>query len=121
MKIRKIFGPEGNFRYLEDFALQIGQDSGVGPKIENEFVGIKRLLLQAVFSVRVAAAVFPVAQQGMAGIGKLGADLMGAPCQQFTFHQTQLAPRAQRFIIGHGGFARGRGSGGQTPAFCFHP
>ena len=87
MKIRKIFCAKWNIFNFKGFTLQIVQNPGVGFEIEYQFIGIQRLLLQTVFAVDLAAAVFAVAQQGMADVGELGADLMGASCKQLTLHQ----------------------------------
>ena len=101
MIIRKIVCAKRNIFHLEGFSLQIVQNPRVGFEIEGEFVGIQRLLFKPVFAVDLTAAVLAVTQQGMAGISELGADLMGASGEQLAFHQTQLAPACQRFIIGN--------------------
>ena len=49
-------------------------------------------------------AVFPIAQQGMADVGHLRPDLMGAAGFQLYPHQRKRTVVGQHTIVGHGGF-----------------
>ena len=54
--------------------------------------------MAAVLPVLPLAAVLPIPQQGMAGGGELGADLVGAAGEQLALYQGQSARRPQSLI-----------------------
>ena len=51
------------------------------------------------------AAVFPVAEKRMTGIGKLSADLMCSPCDQTAFDQRKTVLGNESPIKGDGSFS----------------
>lgn len=55
--------------------------------------------------------VLAVPQQGMAGGGELGADLMGAAGDQLALHQGQAVPDGQGAVEGDGGLGPWNGLG----------
>ena len=71
--------------HAEALAVQIGKGAGVRGKAEGQPVRIE-CLIPAVITL-VELAVFSVTEQGMTVVGELGANLMGAPGDQLTFHK----------------------------------
>ena len=71
----------------EAFSVQVIEISGIGGEGEGQLVGIQGLIFPV--AVFVQLSVFSVAQQRMAGVGELSADLMGAAGNQLTFHKAQ--------------------------------
>ena len=52
------------------------------------------------------ASVALVGKQRMADVAHVGADLMGAPCLQDTFHQGDVAEALEHLVVGDGGLAQ---------------
>ena len=63
-----------------------------------------------VLFVHGPVTIFAVSQQRMAGVGKGGADLMGAAGEQLRLHQGQLPPGLQGPVQCDGGLATGHGT-----------
>ena len=85
MQFSKVFFYKVHFLYLEAFAVEIYQTAGFCGKAEGQLIGIKRLVVPV--KPLIQLAVFAVAQKGVSGMGKLGADLVGSTGDQLTFHQ----------------------------------
>ena len=98
VKAGEVVRQEIHILHLETAAVEVLQRSGVGGKAELQAVGVQSLAVAAVFPVFPLAAVLTVAQQGVAGGGKLGADLMGAPGDQVALHQGQSVLYRQSLI-----------------------
>ena len=89
--------------YLEALSVQVFQATGIGGKGKGQFVGIQGLIVPV--KPLIQLAILAVTQQGMAGMGELGADLMGTACDQFTFYQGKAVFGSQGLIIGLTAFA----------------
>ena len=101
---------------MEGFAVQIVERSGIGGELKGQLVGIQSLIVPV--KPLVQLAVFAVPQQGVPGVGKLGANLMGSAGDQLTLHQRQPPGACQGFIIGLAGFGTGLGGvGDEHPVF----
>ena len=91
-------------------AVEAGQTAGIGGEAEGQLVGAEGLAPgAAVLFVLPGPAVFPVPQQGMAGGGELGPDLVGAAGDQAAGHQGQAVFLGQGLVEGHGGAPAGDG------------
>ena len=66
---------EVHILHLEGTAVQVFQGAGVGGKRKDQLVGVQGLTVTAQPAVVLLAAVFAVADEGMARGGELGADL----------------------------------------------
>ena len=73
--------------HLEGPAVQVFQQAAVSGEVEGELIGIERLERAAVFPVVPFPAVLSVPQQGVAGGGELGPDLVGPAGEQVALHQ----------------------------------
>ena len=85
LHIGEILRHEVHMRHLKGFPIQVVQGALVGGKGKGEPVGVQRLLIPV--EPLIQLAVFPVPQQGMTGMGELGADLVGPAGDQLAFHQ----------------------------------
>ena len=72
---REVFFHEVHIFHLEGFAVQIFQRTGIGGEVEGQLVGVQSLVIPV--KPLVQLAVLAVAQEGMARVGELGADLVG--------------------------------------------
>ena len=101
----KIFLCKIHICNLEALSIEVLQTACIGGEGEGQLVGIQGLVVPVKPFVQLA--VFAVTQQGMTGMGKLSADLVGAACDQLAFYQTQPTGCSKRFIIGLAGLSTG--------------
>ena len=87
--------------HLKRFPVQVRQISGLSCKTEGELVGIQRLIFTV--EALVELAVFAVSEQGVAGVGKLGADLVRAAGDELALDERKSVFALERLI------ARGAG------------
>ena len=86
-------------------AVQVTEAPGVGGKQEGQLVGIEGLI--GPVKPLVQLAIFPVPQQRVTGVGKLGPDLMGPAGDELTFYQAQAVSAVQHLVVGLAGFGAG--------------
>ena len=98
VEVREVFLQKIHVLHLEAAAVEVLQGTGIGGEAELQAVGVQGLAVAAVLPVFPLAAVLAVAQQGVAGGGELGADLMGAPGDEIALHQGQPVLHRQSFI-----------------------
>ena len=94
----KVFRHEIHLLHGEHAAPQVLQQPGVGGEGKGQLIGIEGLEGTAVLLVVPLPAILAVPQQGMAGGGELGADLVGAAGEQLALYQGQSARRPQSLI-----------------------
>ena len=94
--IGKILLREIHLFHLKGLAVQVIQRPCIRGEGEGQLVGIQRLI--APVEALVQLAVLAVPQQGVAGGGELGADLVGATGEQLTLHQGQPPGGAEGLI-----------------------
>ena len=100
--VAKVFPDKVHFFDLEGFAIKISQAAGIGGEAEGQLIGIKGLVVPV--EAFIQFAVLAVAQEGMSGVGKLGADLVGPTGDQLAFHQGKPLGATKGDIVGLAGF-----------------
>ena len=103
----EVFLHKVNFFHLEGPAVQILQRACIRGKPEGQPVGVEGLIIPV--KALVELAVFAVTQQGMTGVGELGADLMGPACDQLALHQAQTLAGGKGPVVGLAGLGAGLG------------
>ena len=110
-RLSKIFLHKVHVLYLEGPAVQVLQRPGIRGKAKGKLVGIERLAMTAVLSVVPLIAILPIPHQRVAGSGKLGPDLVGAPGNEVTLHQRQAVFHCKGLIHCNSGLGSGLGAG----------
>ena len=98
----KIFPGKGDLFHLKRLAVQVRKKPGIGGEPEGQAVGVQGLIAPVLSLFQLA--ILPVAQEGMACVSKLGADLMGPSGYQLALHQGQAVSGLKRPVVGQGGF-----------------
>ena len=70
-----------------------------------QLVGIQGLIIPV--KALVQLAVLAVTQQGVSGVGELGADLASSAGNQLALYQRQAVPAGQGAVVGLAGFGAG--------------
>lgn len=104
LKIGEIFRQKIHIGHCPLPVVQGLQTAGVRGEVKAELVGVQSLIGAAVGLVVFLPAILAVSRQGVAGIGQLGADLVGTAGNELALQQGQPAPCRQGAVKSDGGF-----------------